>query len=225
MWQPVPQLCSTEPWLSFGRRESYPDPAVVYAACAVNELRSLPTNMRARRHIAHKSTDAIANAKLNQRPTRLRIRALTIPLNGGPLERMDDDEVFVISPTSAHQQLRRIQKTSRSKSCDSSRVECLTAASDRRSILNRRQLVDPVDCGDALHAGIMRRASEQTMRSYLKLYVDKQRLRSCGRRQQSNKAGADFTALHARTVEVLHRCCVSNAPSRRHSSCDAHGLI
>merc|ERR1712176_1482527 len=67
---------------------------------------------------------------------------------------------------------------------------------------------------DALSAGVRRRASEQTMVAYLKLFSQKQRFRNSGRRQQVNAIGAEFNALDG--------CLVLQPPSRRHSICDVH---
>merc|ERR1712176_372751 len=75
---------------------------------------------------------------------------------------------------------------------------------------------------DALSAGVRRRASEQTMVAYLKLFSQKQHFRNSGRRQQVNAIGAEFNALYGRTIDALEGCLVLQPPSRRHSICNVH---
>lgn len=235
MWQPTPEPDAVGPWLGFGRRESYPDPASVYAACAAANRCVRETKRRGARRSGRRNrivenhvhepphgveTGLVNDSQMSPGPltpqtARLqfrRFRAFTLPIGGGPLEPASDDEVFVMSPRSAirkqHLSCRRQRSTS---------LPCYLHS--QHPVLHPAELLHGKD---TWYVGVRRRASEQTMLAQLKSLAKKQGLRNAGRRQQANATGADFSALYGRTIEALENCLVLQPPRRRHSSIDAY---
>lgn len=218
MWRPAPQSDAMTSWSGFGRRDSYPDPASVYAACEAGRHRARRMRRGCKhRHAKMEFGGSQSRASKFSQPRRL--RAITVPLGGGPLERTDDEEVFVLSPKSAKVKRQRSARPHRSASLPC----CLMNTLDAPKCPVDSQ--DPEHSFAIWHDGVMRRASELTMLAQLRLMARKQGLRASGRRQQVNAAGADFTYLYGRTVEILKLHLVLQPPRRRHSSYDVCGFV
>lgn len=186
--------------------------------------------------------------------SRRRYREVRLPLMSAAVEQTENTAVFLKSPnTSKRQRRERLQTNARRGRSPTKLASMgLRRAASAPAALNRAESEECTAlaewCGvgsspvasfrgdvhgegrarskEDLHAGIMRRANEQTMVANLKQLSVKQRLR-CGhcdagtprmrRRQQVGATAAAFTEMYGKTVGILEEHMTLTPPCRCHS--------